>query len=233
MKSILGRKVGMTQVFTTEGAMIPVTVVEVLPNVVLQKKTTEKDGYEALQVGYEERRENITSKPMKGIFTKANTTAKQFIKEIKGDELSSYEVGQSVTADLFKAGEIVDVIGTSKGKGFSGAIKRFGYSIGPKGHGSGYHRGSGSFATVGRTNNRIHPGKKMAGHDGNEQSTILNLEVVSVDATKNAILVKGCIPGPNKGLVTIRSAVKAQKNSPKAKTLVNYSGEAETTAAAE
>jgi large subunit ribosomal protein L3 len=230
MKSILGRKIGMTQVFTTEGAMIPVTVVEVLPNVVLQKKTIEKDGYEALQVGYEEKRENITSKPLKGIFAKANTTTKQFIKEIKGDELASYEVGQNVTADLFKAGEMVDVIGTSKGKGFSGSVKRHGNKIGPKGHGSGYHRGVGSMATVGRTNNRIHPGKKMPGHDGNEQSTILNLEVVSVDAAKNAILVKGCVPGPNKGLVTIRSAVKAQKGNSKAKTLVNYSADAEVAA---
>ena len=228
MKSILGRKVGMTQVFTTEGAMIPVTVVEVLPNVVLQKKTKEKDGYDALQVGYEEKRENITSKPLKGIFAKANTSTKQFVKEIKGDELNGYEVGQSVTVDIFKAGEVVDVVGTSKGKGFSGSVKRHGNSIGPKGHGSGYHRGVGSMATVGRTNNRIHPGKKMPGHDGNEQSTILNLEVVSVDAEKNAILVKGCIPGPNKGLVTIRTAVKAQKNSPKAKTLVNYSQNADT-----
>lgn len=230
MKSILGRKVGMTQVFTTEGAMIPVTVVEVLPNVVLQKKTVEKDGYEALQVGYEERRDNITSKPLKGIFAKANTTAKQFVKEIKGDELTSYEVGQTVTADLFKAGEVVDVIGTSKGKGFSGSVKRHGNKIGPKGHGSGYHRGVGSMATVGRTNNRIHPGKKMPGHDGDERTTVLNLEVVSVDTTKNAILVKGCIPGPNRGLVTIRSAVKAQRKSPKAKTLVNYSESTEAAA---
>ena len=227
MKSILGRKVGMTQVFTTEGVMIPVTVVEVLPNIVLQKKTIEKDGYEALQVGYEEKRENITSKPLKGIFNKANTTSKQFVKEIKGDELNKYEVGQAITADIFEAGEAIDVIGTSKGKGFTGSIKRFGYSIGPKGHGSGYHRGVGSMATVGRTNNRVHPGKKMPGHEGNEQSTILNLEVVSVDLTKNAILVKGSIPGPNRGLVTIRSAVKAQKKSPKAKTLVNYSESAE------
>ena len=225
MKSILGRKVGMTQVFTTEGTMIPVTVVEVLPNVVLQKKTKDKDGYDALQVGYEEKRENITSKPLKGIFAKANTSTKQFVKEIKGDELNGYEVGQSVTVEIFKAGEVVDVIGTSKGKGFSGSVKRHGNSIGPKGHGSGYHRGVGSMATVGRTNNRVHPGKKMPGHFGNEQSTVLNLEVVSVDTAKNAILIKGCIPGPNKGLVTIRSAVKTQKKSPKAKTLVNYSGE--------
>ena len=230
MKSILGRKVGMTQVFTTEGAMIPVTVVEVLPNVVLQKKTKEKDGYDALQVGYEEKRENITTKPLKKIFENANTTTKQFIKEIKGDELNGYEVGQNVTVDIFKAGEAIDVIGVSKGKGFSGSVKRHGNKIGPKGHGSGYHRGVGSMATVGRTNNRIHPGKKMPGHDGNEQVTILNLEVVSVDASKNAILVKGCIPGPNKGLVTIRSAVKAQKKAPNAKTLVNYSENAETVA---
>ncbi len=223
MKSILGRKVGMTQVFTTDGVMIPVTVVEVLPNVVLQKKTNEKDGYEALQIGYEEKRENITNKPLKGIFKKANTSTKQFIKEIKGDELNGYDVGQAVTAEIFKSGDVVDVIGTSKGKGFSGSVKRHGNKIGPKGHGSGYHRGVGSMATVGRTNNRIHPGKKMPGHDGNEQVTILNLEVVSVDAAKNAILVKGCIPGPNRGLVTIRSAVKTQKKSPKVKTLVNYS----------
>lgn len=228
MKSILGRKIGMTQVFTTEGTMIPVTVVEVLPNVVLQKKTIEKDGYEALQVGYEERRENITSKPLKGVFAKANTTTKQFIREIKGDELNKFNVGESVTADLFKAGEVVDVVGTSKGKGFSGVIKRYGKKIGPKGHGSGYHRGVGSMATVGLTNNRVHPGKHMPGHEGNEQSTILNLEVVSVDTSKNAILVKGCIPGPKKGLVTIRSAVKAQRKQPKVKTLVNYSSEAET-----
>lgn len=230
MKSILGRKVGMTQVFTTEGTMIPVTVVEVLPNVVLQKKTIEKDGYEALQIGYEERRENITSKPLKGVFGKANTTSKKFIKEIKGDELNGYNVGDAVNVDIFKAGDVVDVVGTSKGKGFSGNIKKFGYAIGPKGHGSGYHRGVGSMATVGLTNNRVHPGKKMPGHFGGDQSTVLNLEVVSVDASKNAILIKGCIPGPNKGLVTIRSAVKAQKKAPKVKTLVNYSSEATATA---
>ena len=142
--------------------------------------------------------------------------------------MNGYEVGQSVTADLFKAGEVIDVVGTSKGKGFSGSVKRHGNKIGPKGHGSGYHRGVGSMATVGRTNNRVHPVKKMPGHEGNEQTTVLNLEVVSVDSSKNAILVKGCIPGPNKGLVTIRSAVKAQKGNAKAKTLVDYSSSAET-----
>ena len=209
MKSILGRKAGMTQVFTTDGVMVPVTVIEVLPNVVLQKKTVENDGYEALQVGYEEKRANITNKPSKGIFDKANTTPKKFVKEISGDEMNSYNVGDEVKVGIFQAGDVVDVIGTSKGKGFSGAIKRFGYSIGPKAHGSGYHRGMGSVATVGRTNNRIHPGTKMPGHDGNQQVTILNLEVVSVDESKNAILVKGAIPGNKGGLVTIRNSVKA------------------------
>ena len=225
MKSILGRKAGMTQVFTTDGVMVPVTVIEVLPNVVLQKKTVENDGYEALQVGYEEKRANITNKPSKGIFDKANTTPKKFVKEIGGDEMNAYNVGDEVKVGIFKAGDVVDVIGTSKGKGFSGSIKRFGYSIGPKAHGSGYHRGIGSIATVGRTNNRIHPGTKMPGHHGNQRVTVQNLEVVSVDETRNAILVKGCIPGPKKSLVTVRTAVKAQRKAPTAKTLVNYTAE--------
>ena len=225
MKSILGRKAGMTQVFTTDGVMVPVTVIEVLPNVVLQKKTVETDGYEALQVGYEEKRVNITNKPSKGIFDKANTTPKKFVKEISGDEMNTYNVGDEVKVGIFKAGDVVDVIGTSKGKGFSGSIKRFGYSIGPKAHGSGYHRGIGSIATVGRTNNRIHPGTKMPGHHGNQRVTVQNLEVVSVDETRNAILVKGCIPGPKKSLVTVRTAVKAQRKAPTAKTLVNYTAE--------
>ena len=228
MKSILGRKAGMTQVFTTDGVMVPVTVIEVLPNVVLQKKTVENDGYEALQIGYEEKRANITNKSIKGICDKANTTTKKYLREISGDELNSYNVGDEVKVGIFKAGEVVDVIGTSKGKGFSGSIKKFGYSIGPKGHGSGYHRGVGSMATVGRTNNRIHPGKKMPGHFGNQQVTVLNLEVVSVDETKNAILVKGAIPGPKKGLVTIRSAVKVQRKMPSVKTLVNYTSSEQT-----
>ena len=225
MKSILGRKVGMTQVFTTEGAMIPVTVVEVLPNVVLQKKTTEKDGYEALQVGYEERRENITSKPMKGIFTKANTTAKQFIKEIKGDELSSYEVGQSVTADLFKAGEVVDVTGTSKGKGYQGVIKRHNQHIGPKGHGSGAHRIVGSMGPI--APNRIAPGKKLPGQMGNVTRTVQNLEVVAVDVENNVLLISGSIPGPKKGLVVVKSAIKANGKVNAAADLVIYGTDAE------
>ena len=222
MKAIIGRKVGMTQVFTTEGLGIPVTVVEVQPNVVLQKKTVEKDGYDALQVGIEDMRETLANKAEKGIFAKANTTPKQFVREIKGDELASYNVGDAVTVDVFQAGDLVDVTGTTKGKGFSGTVKRYGHAIGPKGHGSGYHRGAGSMATIGLTNNRIHPGKKMPGHHGNSTNTVLNLEVVAVDAEKNAILIKGAIPGPNKGVVTIRSAVKVSKSKPEVKTLVNY-----------
>lgn len=219
---------GMTQVFATDGTMYPVTVIEVLPNVVTQKKTIEKDGYEAIQVGYEEKKENRANKAEKGIFAKANTTPKYELRELKGDEMAKYNVGDSITVDIFQAGDVIDVTGTSKGKGFSGAIKRYGYTIGPKGHGSGYHRGSGSYATIGRTNNRIHPGKKSAGHHGNKTSTILNLVVVAVDASKNALLVKGAIPGPTKSIVTVRSAVKAQKGAKVIKTLVNN-----TTAAAE
>lgn len=219
---------GMTQVFATDGTMYPVTVIEVLPNVVTQKKTIEKDGYEAIQVGYEEKKENRANKAEKGIFAKANTTPKYELRELKGDEMVKYNVGDSITVDIFQAGDVIDVTGTSKGKGFSGAIKRYGYTIGPKGHGSGYHRGSGSYATIGRTNNRIHPGKKSAGHHGNKTATILNLVVVAVDASKNALLVKGAIPGPTKSIVTVRSAVKAQKSAKVIKTLVNN-----TTAAAE
>lgn len=221
MKQIVGRKMGMTQVFATDGTMYPVTVIEVLPNVVTQKKTIEKDGYEAIQVGYEEKKENRANKAEKGIFAKANTTPKYELKELKGDEMAKYNVGDSITVDIFQAGDVIDVTGTSKGKGFSGAIKRYGYTIGPKGHGSGYHRGSGSYATIGRTNNRIHPGKKSAGHHGNKTATILNLVVVAVDASKNALLVKGAIPGPTKSIVTVRSAVKAQKGTKTIKALVN------------
>ena len=212
---------GMTQVFATDGTMYPVTVIEVLPNVVTQKKTIEKDGYEAIQVGYEEKKENRANKAEKGIFAKANTTPKYELRELKGDEMAKYNVGDSITVDIFQAGDVIDVTGTSKGKGFSGAIKRYGYTIGPKGHGSGYHRGSGSYATIGRRNNRIHPGKKSAGHHGNKTATILNLVVVAVDASKNALLVKGAIPGPTKSIVTVRSAVKAQKGAKVIKTLVN------------
>lgn len=210
MKSIIGRKMGMTQVFAEDGTMYAVTVIEVLPNVVTQLKTADTDGYSAVQVGYEDQRESRANKCEKGHFAKANVTPKKHLAELQGDELASYKVGDAITADLFKAGEIVDVIGVTKGRGFLGSIQRYGHKIGPKGHGSGYHRGVGSMAMNGRPTNRVLPGKKMAGHHGNTGSTILNLLVIKVDAEKNYILVKGSVPGPKKALVTLRSAVKVQ-----------------------
>lgn len=220
MKSIVGRKMGMTQVFATDGTMYPVTVIEVLPNVVTQVKTVENDGYEAIQVGYEDKKENRCNKAELGIFKKAGVSPKYELAELTGNEMK-YEVGQEIKADIFAAGEVVDVLGTSKGHGFSGAIKRYGYKIGPKGHGSGYHRGSGSFATNGRCNNRVHPGKKSAGHWGATHSTILNLTIVGVDVARNAILVKGAVPGPKKSIVTVRTAVKTQRTKPVVKEIVN------------
>ena len=227
MKSVIGYKIGMTQVFTEEGICIPVTAVEVEPNVVLQKRSLEKDGYEALVIGMSDTRENLLTKPELGQFKKANVSAKKVVKEIKGDELMGFEVGQEVTVSIFNAGDLVDVTGTTKGKGFAGVIKTYGHAIGPKGHGSGSHRVIGTFATNGRTNNRVHPGKKMPGHHTVLNKTILNLEVVSVDVENNALLIKGAIPGPKKGLVTVRSAVKDVHIKPTAKTLVDYTVSAE------
>jgi large subunit ribosomal protein L3 len=215
MKEIIGRKIGMTQVYGTDGTMYAVTVVEVLPNVVVGKKTVEKDGYAALRIGYEDKKEKALNKPTKGIYAKAGVPTKANLFELKGDELVGFEVGASITCDLFKAGDDVDVIGTSKGRGYSGVIKRWGHKIGPKAHGSGYHRQQGSFANNGRDNNRVIPGKKMSGHMGVEQATILNARVVDVNKDKNYILVSGGVPGPKKGLVRIRTAVKPLAN-PKA-----------------
>ena len=210
MKEILGRKMGMTEVFAKDGTMYAVTVIEVLPNVVTQVKTLEKDGYAALQVGIEEKKESKVNKAERGHFAKANVKAQKVLREIKGDELANYKVGDEVKADIFKAGDVVDVIGTSKGRGYAGTIKRYGHTIGPKGHGSGYHRGQGSFANNGRNNARVIPGKKMSGHHGNLSSTILNQLVVEVNAEKNYILVRGSVPGAKKSLVVVRSAVKTQ-----------------------
>lgn len=214
MKAIIGQKVGMTQVYTEDGAMYPVTVVYCDPNVVTQVKTSETDGYNALQIGYEDKKESKANKCEKGIFKKAGVTPKRHLIELKGDELMDKKVGETLSVEMFKAGDIVDVIGTSKGKGYTGTIKAYHHAIGPKGHGSGYHRGSGSFANNGRTNNRVIPGKKMPGRRGNHSVTIQNLLIVEVDASKNVILVKGAIPGPKKSLVTIRSAIKTQSGSP-------------------
>ena len=219
---------GMTQVFAADGTMYPVTVVEVLPNSVLQVKTEETDGYNAIQVGYEDKKENRFTKAELGIFKKANVSPKYEVAELQGDDMANYKVGDEIKCDFFAQGDIVDVTGTSKGKGFSGAIKRWHFTIGPKGHGSGYHRGPGSFATNGRYNRGVMKGKKSAGHHGNTQATILNLLVVDVLPEKNAILVKGAIPGPKKSIVKVRSAIKVQRGTKQVvKPLVNYAKEGE------
>lgn len=220
MKQIIGRKMGMTQVYAEDGTMYAVSVIEVLPNVVTLKKTLENDGYEAIQIGYEDKLKNV-NKCEKGIFEKAKVTPKQNLFELKGDEMLNFEVGSEIKADLFQAGEAIDVIGTSKGRGYAGVIKRWGHKIGPKGHGSGYHRQQGSFANNGRCNNRVIPGKKMSGHMGNQSATILNTNIVKVDAEKNYILVKGGVPGPKKGLIKIRSAVKSNSKKLDVKPLVS------------
>jgi len=221
MKAILGRKMGMTEVFAEDGTMYPVTVVEVLPNIVTQVKTLEKDGYAAVQIGYEEKKASRANKCELGIAKKAETIPHQISAELKGDEMNGYKVGDAISVGLFKKGDVVDVIGTGKGHGFSGTVKRWHSVIGPKGHGSGYHRGQGSFANNGRYNHGVMPGKHMSGHYGNESATLLNLYVVDVNAEKNFILIKGGIPGAKKSIVTIRSAVKVVKNPRVIKDLID------------
>lgn len=212
MKGILGRKAGMTQVFTADGVLIPVTVVEVNPNVVMQKKTKEKDGYEAIKVGYEDVKENRANKPSKGIAAKANTAPKKYLREFRDSEMQNLNVGDLIKVDLFKAGEIVDVTGTSKGKGFMGAVYRNNQTIGPKAHGSGFHRGPGSLATVGRNNGYINKNRIMAGQEGVYTTTNQNLEIIKVDTENNCLLIKGNIPGPRKGLVIVKTTVKPVKS---------------------
>ena len=206
MKGILGRKIGMTSVFGKNGKLIPVTVIEVEPNIVSQIKTKEKDGYEAVQLAAFEKREKLANKPEMGHLKKANTTPKRFLREIRGVDVAAYSLGSEVKADIFAEGEMVDVTGTSKGKGYQGVIKRWNQSRGPMGHGSQYHRGVGSLGTL--LPMRVIPGKKMPGHMGSEQVTIQNLEVVQIDLENNVILVKGNVPGPKKSLVLIKSSVK-------------------------
>lgn len=221
MKGILGRKIGMTQVFTEEGVLIPVTVVEATPNIVLQKKTVENDGYVAVQLGLEDIKERRATKAALGHVAKVNTAPKRFIREIRSEEMMSYELGSEVKVDLFAAGEVVDVIGTSKGHGFTGAVKRHNQKIGPKSHGSGHHRGMGSAATTGLGTNKIDPGFTMPGHYGTDRTTNQNLEIIKVDTEKNYLLIKGNVPGPKKGLVIIQSA-KCSKGDKTAKVLVDY-----------
>ena len=221
MKGILGRKIGMTQVFDQDGKLTPVTVVEVTPNVVTQVKTTENDGYEAIQLAFDDKREKLATKASLGITSKANTTPKRFFKEIRGVDINNYQLGDEVKADIFEVGEMVDVTGTTKGKGFQGNIKKYNQSRGPMGHGSKYHRGVGSLGTM--LPKRVFKGRGLPSHMGVNTVTIQNLEIVDVDLENNAILVKGNIPGPKKGLVVIRSAVKNNGKVNKRAELVNYS----------
>ena len=209
MKGILGKKLGMTQIFTEEGIVVPVTVVEAGPNVVTQVKTVEKDGYNAIQVGFEDAKEKSLNKPQKGHLAAANVL-KKHLKEFRVDAVEEFTVGQEIKADLFAAGEKIDVTGISKGKGFQGPIKRHGKSRGPESHGSRYHRRPGSMGACSFPG-RVFKNKKLAGHMGSVKVTVQNLEVVRVDADKNLILVKGAIPGPKGSMVTIKEAVKSSK----------------------
>jgi len=206
-KGILGRKVGMTQIFSAQGELIPVTVIEAEANIVLQVKTAETDGYQAVQLGFCDKKENRATKPEAGHAAKANTNPKRFVKEIAGEEMNCFKAGDEVKVNIFTEGEIVDVTGTSKGKGYAGVIKRHNFHRGPMAHGSGYHRGTGSMGSIDAA--RIKKGKKLAGRLGGETTTVQNLEVVKVDVEKNIILIKGNVPGAKKSFVMITNASKA------------------------
>jgi len=206
-KAILGRKIGMTQVFSEDGLVIPVTVIEAGPCTVVQKKTMETDGYEAIQVGFREVKEARVNKPEKGHFAKAGVGLKRVLREFRLEDISTYEVGSEIKADVFAVGDKVDVSGTSKGKGTQGPISRHGHSRGPMTHGSKYHRGGGSLG-AGTSPGKVFKGMKMAGKTGNKNVTVQNLEIVRADAEKNLLLVKGAVPGPKGSLVCVKSTVK-------------------------
>ena len=207
MKSILGKKIGMTQIFDETGIIVPVTVVEAGPMVITQLKTKENDGYQAVQVGYGEIREKLLNKPQKGHFAKAGVGLKRHVREFRTEDLTDYSLAQELNVEMFEAGDKVDVTGTSKGKGFQGPIKRHNLSRGFMTHGSRYHRGPG--AMMGASDpSRVFKGKRLAGHMGAERVTIQNLEIVKVDAENNLLLIKGAIPGPKKGLVVVKTAIK-------------------------
>lgn len=212
-KAILGRKLGMTQIFTEEGQVVPVTVVESGNNVVVQNKTVENDGYNAIQIGFGAIKESKVNSPMKGHFTKAGVAPVKFVREMRLENASEYNVGDTIGVDIFSAGELVDVTGTSKGKGFAGGIKRHNFARGPMGHGSKSHREPGSTgAMISGHGGRVLKGKKLPGHMGSEKVTVQRLTVVRVDADRNLLLIKGAIPGPKKGLVVVKSTVKPGKN---------------------
>ena len=223
MKGILGKKIGMTQVFTKEGKLIPVTVIEIEPNVVTQIKTVEKDGYDAIQLATQTIREGLSNKPKMGHTKKANTEPKRFLREIRGVNVADYTLGQVINADIFESGEIVDVTGTSKGKGFQGVSKRHNQSTGPMGHGSQYHRGVGSLGTMRPMH--VLKGKKLPGQMGNVKRTVQNLEIVQIDMENNCILVKGNVPGAKKSLVLIKTAVKMPDKKKEKADLISYKEE--------
>ena|SRR5690554_1600539 len=207
MKNMLGRKVGMTQIFLENGTVVPVSVVEAGPLFVVQKKTVEKDGYNAIQVGFGDVKERRVIKPLKGHFDKANEAYRKFLREFHVENPDDYEIGQEIKVDVFAEGDMIDVTGTSKGKGTAGVIKRHGFGRGRETHGSKFHRMPGGMS-AGTYPGRVFKGHRMAGRMGNERVTVQNLEVVRVDADKNLILIKGAIPGPKKGLVSIKPTVK-------------------------
>lgn len=209
-KGIIGKKIGMTQIFDEKGNVIPVTVIETAGNTVAQVKTIETDGYNAIQLGYGEIKDKHINKPEAGHFAKAKLANKKHLREFRMDDVANYKVGDEVKADIFTAGEKIDVQGTSKGKGFQGVIKRHGQSRGPMGHGSMYHRRPGSMGST-STPGRVFKGKKLPGHMGRVTVTIQNLDVVRVDMDKNVILVKGSVPGPKGAILKVKSAVKASK----------------------
>lgn len=209
MKYVIGKKVGMTQVFSEEGFLIPVTVVEVEPQVVIQKKTLDRDGYEALQVGFGQVKENRLNKAKKGHFDKADQEYKKHLREIPVDNIDDYNIGDQITCDVFQEGDRVDVSATSKGKGTQGVVRRHNFSTGDMAHGSRFHRRPGGMSASDAPG-RVFPGKRMAGKMGNERVTTQNLEIVRVDADKNFLLVKGAVPGPKKGIVYIKETTKAK-----------------------
>ena len=207
-KAIMGTKLGMSQVFNADGTVIPVTVVLAGPCTGVQIKNTEKDGYNAVQIAYGAIKEKNVSKPVKGHFDAAKVKPMRKLRELRLADCSAYKLGDEIKCDIFAAGEKVDVTGTSKGKGFAGAVKRWNHHIGPKAHGSGYHRGVGSMGAC-STPSRVFKNKKMSGHLGNERVTVQNLTVVKVDTERNLILIKGAVPGPKGGFVVVRDSVKA------------------------
>ncbi len=206
LKGILGKKLGMTQVFTPEGNVIAVSVIEAGPCVVLQKKDLNIDGYEAVQLGFSDKKESRSNKPEQGHAKKANATPKRYVREIRGVDLGALEVGQELKADIFTEGEFVDVTGTTKGKGFQGVIKRWGQSRGPMAHGSRYHRRPGSMGSI--QANRVPKGKRLPGHMGHTTVTVQRLEIIKVDVERNVLLVKGAIPGPKNSFVKVKETVK-------------------------